>query len=620
MAGLLPFRLQGQFIRTGSIDGQVLDASNSAVPRAKVTATATATSQKIDVYTDTAGRYIFNYLPIGEHRIEVQQSGFQTSVQTVIVELGRRFTANFALEVETSKQSVVVKAEVPVLETTTASVNTLLTNDIVRNIPMNGRQSTMMWPRVSGTMTVFRDDGRHIAENNYSSRISVSGARINQNFFLMDGVANNQAGQINYIPPVDQVQEMNVVANAFDAEYGNAAGAVVSVVSKSGTSQFHGTVYDYVRNDKFDATAHDRKQAGLPKSRLRWNQFGAAAGGPLIKSKTFWFGNYEGFRWPQRAQTKLYTVPTNLERQGNFSQTVDSAGRPFQIYDPFSTRASTAPGGGLIRDLFPGNTIPAARISAPAKGILSILPEANRAGRVVGGRTVENLTALGPADYWSHNWGVRVDQNLRAHRLFGRGSRSTTIAEDCQSRLAAFGCNKNARMQNSGGIGDAFTLTPSTVVNMNFGVSRWTEYDAPVSPFTPSDVGFSSAFVGLLPDKALLPSIDSSDFMSMGVNDQDNWYTFATYSYSGTVTQVRGRHNLKAGYFGLTNQNNSQGSGWRFGQFSFNRGFTQGPDPNTAGSNLGYGLASFLLGTPASGSLARPANAAAQHRVNGWFI
>lgn len=615
-----PAQLCGQFVRTGSIDGQVLDASKAAIPAAKVTATAVATSQTVEVLTDQGGRYIFGYLLPGEYRVEAQKQGFRTGVQTVIVELGRRITANIDLEVGNVQESVIVSSETPVLETTTASLNTLITNDLVRNVPQNGRQSTMLWAHVGGTMQVFRDDARFIAANNYSSRIAASGARITQNFFLMDGVANNQGGQINYIPPVDQVQEMNVVANSFDAEYGNASGAVVNVVSKSGTNDLHGTAYYYVRNDTFNTVSHDRKLAGLGSTPLRWNQFGAAVGGPLIKSKIFWFANYEGLRWPLAHGTNVYDVPTNLERQGDFSKTVDSLGQPFRVYDPFSTRASGAQPGGIERDLFPGGIIPAARINPAAKGILSILPAPNRPGRLVGGKIVENLAEPGSRKLTSDNWGIRIDHYMGMHRLFGRVSRTTSPIDDCQSPMAAFYCDVNVRNQNSAGIGDSFTLGPATVISLNAGFSRWTEFDAQNSSHSPSQAGFQSAFVGLLPNNALLPAIFNSDVLDMGVVEQSGYQTYPTYSYSAAITHVRGKHNVKAGYLGMTNQVNNRNYGWIYGSFNFDRRFTQGPDPNLTGTNIGHGLASYLLGTPASGSLDRPASFATQNRVNGWYL
>ncbi len=620
LAGWAPSRLCGQFVRTGSIDGQVLDVSKAAVPGAKIAATAVATSQRVELLTDDAGRYVFTYLQPGEYRVEALKPGFRKGVQTVIVELGRRITANIYLEVGDVQETVTVKAETPVLETTTASLDTLITNDLVRNVPQNGRQSTMLWAHVGGTMQVFRDDARFIAANNYSSRISVSGARINQNFFLMDGVANNQGGQINYIPPVDQVQEMSVMANSFDAEYGNASGAVVNVVSKSGTNEIHGTGYWYARNDKFNTVSHDRKLAGLGSTPLRWNQFGAAVGGPLIKSKTFWFANYEALRWPLGHSTNVYDVPTSLERQGDFSKTVDSQGQPFRIYDPFSTRAGGTQAGGLVRDPFPGSAIPSSRINPASNGILSVLPAPNRPGRVVGGKVVENLAEPGSRELQSDNWGIRIDHYWGAHRIFGRVSRTASPIDDCQSPMAAFYCDVNVRNQNSAGIGDSFSLSPSTVVSLNAGFSRWTEFDAQNSQHSTAQAGFSSSFLGLLPADALLPAIFNSDVLDMGVVGQGGYQTYPTYSYSAAITHVRGRHTLKAGYLGMTNQVNNRDYGWTYGSFNFDRRFTQGPDPNLTGTNVGHGLASFLLGTPSSGQLDRPANFATQNRVNGWHF
>src|SRR5262249_44116980 len=155
------------------------------------------------------------------------------------------------------------------------------------------------------------------------------------NNFLMDGVPNQHYDTISYMPPADQVQEFNIQTNSFDAEYGHGGGAYINVTTRSGTNQIHGSVYEYLRNDALNATNFFNKWSGLSRPAQRYNQFGAAAGGPVIKNKSFWFLNYEGVR-NRTPNTVLATVPASLQRQGDFSKSLDPSGRQIAVFNPFS--------------------------------------------------------------------------------------------------------------------------------------------------------------------------------------------------------------------------------------------------------------------------------------------
>jgi len=204
-----------------------------------------------------------------------------------------------------------------------------------------------------------------------TSYTSASGANNRTNEFLMDGIPNNVSDRVAYIPSVDDVAEFTVQTNALDAEYGHGGGMFVNVVTKGGTNDFHGNLYDFLRNDKLNANAFFSNKAGAPRPAFHFNQYGLTAGGPVVKNKVFWFFNFEGLR-QRTPKAYRFTTPTALQRTGDFSQTFNSAGDSFQIADPLTTAPNG--NGSYIRTLFPGNRIPLSRINPIADDTFRSVP------------------------------------------------------------------------------------------------------------------------------------------------------------------------------------------------------------------------------------------------------
>lgn len=302
-------------VTTGIISGVVQDSSGGVVANAMVTVRQTATALNRSTETDGEGRYRISELPLGEYEVEVSLSGFATQTQKgVTLTVGREAVVNVALKVGTAAESVSVTAEAPLVETTNASVAYLVDDQKIRDLPLNGRSYTqlaLLQPGVVASGFVRQD-----ASTGKGTQMSISGAQTNQNVFLLDGQSINDA---NGLTPgsaagtnlgVDAIQEFNVVTTNYNAEFGLDVGGVINVVTRSGTNQFHGSAFEFLRNSALDAKNYfDLAQAPIPP--FRRNQFGATAGGPIIKDKTFFFSAYEGLR--QRLSVTLVAPVPDAE-------------------------------------------------------------------------------------------------------------------------------------------------------------------------------------------------------------------------------------------------------------------------------------------------------------------
>ena len=343
----------------GTIVGVVTDETGAVIPGASVTAMNVDTNIVTSAETNQSGDYrILNLLP-GNYDLTVETTGFKKSVTAgVTIQVNQSVRIEIAMQVGDVVETVEVSAAaVAQLETTRATLGTVVSNAKVVELPLNGRdftQLTLLLPGASpgaGAGGFFLIGGQTVA---------VTGNRSDQNNYTLDGVNNNETFFKHYgiRPSLDAIQEFNVQTNITSAEYGEAAGANINVAIKSGTNQIHGAVFEFLRNDNFDTKTFFATE----KSEFRWNQFGATVGGPLIKNRTFWFAHWESFRF-RRESTILSTVPTQDMRGGVFTTNVD--GTPLgQIFDIETTVEGA---NGFMRNPFPNNTIPASRFHSTSK-------------------------------------------------------------------------------------------------------------------------------------------------------------------------------------------------------------------------------------------------------------
>jgi len=337
-----------------TIVGIVSDTSGGVVPGAEVTLTNEGTGLKETTTSDTGGRYNFQRLPVGNYRLDVVMSGFKKESRAGInLTAEQSLTVNFSLQIGQVSETVEVSGVVTGLETVTSTVRTVVTNQLIEDLPLNGRNALQLQTLIPGAVN---QSGARVSLSEEDG-ISVNGARGNDNNVLLDGGHNNDVydGTPTSTPNPDALQEFSVLSSSFSAEYGRGAGSLVTAVTKSGTNQYHGSVYEYLRNDKLDARSFFGHAGLVTKPTLKRNQFGASLGGPIIKDKTFLFFSWESLRESSATTNTGQVLPTPAERAGDFSQ------------------SKTKPIDPLSGARFPNDQIPASRFSKAAVDIGNLL-------------------------------------------------------------------------------------------------------------------------------------------------------------------------------------------------------------------------------------------------------
>jgi hypothetical protein len=636
---LLPSRLLSQ-VDTGSISGTIKDTSGGTIAGAKVTLTNEGTGVSITTTSSTSGEYSFSPVKIGHYSISVEFSGFQKVQQkNVTVDVQQKVLIDISLPPGQTQEVVIVTAAPPALQTQDASVGQVIEERAVNALPLNGRNFTFL-AQLSAGVTQDQADTRGLGA---SGSFAANGLRPAQNNYLLDGLDNN-ANLVDFLngtayavrPPVDAIQEFKVETNNYSAEAGRSAGAVLNATIKSGSNQFHGNAWEFIRNDKLDAANFFENAGGIPKGKYRQNQFGATFGGPIRRDKTFFFMDYEGTRIRQ-AVPSTNTVPTALERSSGYTNLselltqggtrTDVLGRTFalgQVFDPSTTRAVvcgvadpvtgiTAPCTGVpaqtqlgfVREAFPGNILPAGRLDANAIKLLNLFPAPNLSG-------LFNNYAANPALRNNvDQFDVRVDHNFsQKDNMFGRLSfvENPTFIPGPFSGIADGGSfssgDQEARSYNSV-VSETHMFSATLINEVRAGYNRISSsrlqpnagtngipasFGIPGVPQGNSNGGLGSIFItGLntLGSNQFLPSIELS----------------TTSQVTDNLTKAHGRQTFKVGFqyqrlgFNILQPFTGRGA-WNFSGV-----YTE--VPSTSGGNTG--LAQMLL-TPIPGTVAGAAN------------
>jgi len=349
---------------TARIVGVVADSGGGMVPGARVTLINEATGLRAAASSDEGGRYNFTQLTVGDYRIEASKPGFKKETRTGVNLVAEQvYTADFRLEVGNVNESIEVTGSAAMVETAVSSVGATVRPEMIENLPLNGRDALSLQTLVPGSVN---QPGARVSLSEENG-ISVNGARGSDNNVILDGGANVDVytGTPASLPNPDALQEFSVVSSSFDAEYGRGAGSLVSAVIKSGTNSFHGSLYDYLRNDALDAHQFFFGGTFLPKNPLKQNQFGASLGGPIKRDKSFAFFSWESLRNVQSSPGSAGPMPSALEVAGDFSQ---SKSKPI---DPTTNQP------------FPNNIIPVSQLSKPALTIAKLLfPLPNAPGNI----------------------------------------------------------------------------------------------------------------------------------------------------------------------------------------------------------------------------------------------
>src|SRR5215813_3847093 len=377
-------------VQNASLTGLVADPSGAVVRSAMVTIKNSATNVTFTQETDASGYYFFPALPIGAYTVSVEMAGFKKAVHNTILEVGQRGRDDFHLEVGGITETVEVESAPSALETQQPAPNTVIQNRMVLEIPLSARNWDDLLQTVpGGAGDRYTEQGGSTAAGR-TGGVNVHGVRSLQNNFLLDGVDNNTVSenvqelstQIVHTS-VDAIEEFKVTTAPYSPEYGRSPGAAITVATKSGSNQVHGTAWEFLRNDKFDATDFFLNRSGVKKAKNRQNQFGANVGGPIIKDHAFFFFNYEGTRIV-RGQTRLTNVPTPNERIGDFSAEAAAANRTTyaNIFDNVGDCALKVPSAFSSSDPlgathFANNKIPSACLDPVAQNVVALLPTPN---------------------------------------------------------------------------------------------------------------------------------------------------------------------------------------------------------------------------------------------------
>ena len=373
---------------TGSITGQILDPSGGAILNAEVTVRNESTNATFVATTGQDGFYSAPQLAPGAYTITVTSTGFNRLVRTgVIVRVNDRLRLDLTLQVGTVAETVNVRESTPLLQAEDATAGQVVENQRITELPLNGRNwlqlATLAPATVTYTNTVDGGTG-----NSQAVLMNLGGTRTNQNNYLLNGTDNtvfvSSGGAVVY-PPVDSLQEFKVQTNNYTADTGRLAGAVINATIRSGSNEWHGSAYEFLRNRVLNARNFFARP-GQSKPQFTRNQFGASIGGPFVRNRLFFFLNYEGNRQRQD-QIVSRQVFTDAQKAGNFASQlgaqigVDPLGRPVaagQIFDPFSVRR--LPTGAVIRDALPGNMIPASRLNPVSRRLINLAPPPNASG------------------------------------------------------------------------------------------------------------------------------------------------------------------------------------------------------------------------------------------------
>jgi len=629
----------------GNVTGTITDASGGAIADVKVTLTNLETGQKLTQVTTSDGLYLFSFLLAGHYRVDAEKTGFKITSQTdVVVQLQQTSAINLTLQLGEVTQTVEVTGETPLLQPDSASLGQVIDAGMVKGIPLNGRNVYNLAALSPSVVPQGNSEGTIVGKNPFDlGNYQIGGSMANQGAEYLDGMPLNTLyiNLPNVVPTQDSIAEFKVQFNSTGPEWGKFSGGVVNFSTKSGSNDWHGSAYEYIRNRVLDANdfflAGQQVATGEPNKAPPYtqNQFGGTVGGPIKKDKTFVFGSYEGYRARQGVPFSSI-VPTAAERTGNFAdlcQTGFNTPDPQdpgvsicsdqkngqyvdQLYNPLTVNPTPGVPGGNVRLPIPGNNLTGTN---PVTGQPYINPTgAYLLGRLIGNPTNPNIvpaSALSPVSGQPNFIGsasgggdineyvVRVDQNLTAtQHLFGRYTyfKELSLAQDpygtglCKDR-----CNENT-VSNSGSLGWTDAISSTWTASMNFSVSRYNYVRGPKNAgFDMTLEGWPAEYNSVVPNierTPMTPCFAISDpgiSCSQGQSAIDDWDT--QYNWSAQFTKILGRHTLNFGgqlEYSFDNylQTNTGG-----GLISYNGSWTA-PLASNAGTVLGNDYADFLLG------------------------
>ncbi|MGO9939878.1 MAG: carboxypeptidase regulatory-like domain-containing protein [Terracidiphilus sp.] len=595
--------------QSGSITGIVTDESGAAIKEASVLATNTQTGVARDEQTNSEGIYSIELLPQGVYTVRISSNGFASLEQTQVhLDQSQTLRLSFALKVgEAAATTVEVNSSAVALDVDTTSLSTVVERSTIVDLPLNGRNDDALVNlvpavRAIGSFGIFDPSA------STDGRVQIGGGTPSSNSFEVDGTAdeNPTSGGPAFIPSPDATDEVVVINHNADAEYGRSSGGTVNFITRSGTKEYHGDLWDFTQNSVLDANNYFTKQAGQPIAPLTQNQYGVTMGGPIVQKKTFFFYNWEGFKEATQSQA-FYTMPTDLQKQGDFSQTFNASGNLIVIYDPLSTMPNPASPGSYIRTPFQDNKIPSYRLNPVAQAIAKYYPEPNLPGNTYTG--VNNFFGSASTTYNRNNMGLRVDHYFTpARQLAARYTWDRTHALFPQyygaGNPGTIGNSPTQYLRDSAILAYSDALRSDLLFEVRAGFNRFGIDRIPVSTgFDATKLDFPAS-LDSQQQFPIFPYFGLSTTASIGSVPGDTATQRGNdFSTGGTLTWDKGRHSLKTGVeLRLYQWNSIQPSGLL--QFAFDQTYTKGPNPLSSATD-GYDFADFMLGNPTSGTLWR---------------
>jgi hypothetical protein len=598
---------------TGTITGTVTDPNGAAIPEAAISVKNVATGDIRTGKTGGDGSFIFSQLTPGNYEVTVEMQGFRKSVQhDAVLRVNQTLEMNITLQLGEVTQTVEVAAGVTMLDTQSANRAVTLDQQAVLDLPVNARNPFVLVHVNAGVIAVRTGISQATQDQNHN-RFSMNGGRGQAGLTLIDGVpaAAVDWGGLIASPSVDSVQEVNITRNQFDAQFGKSDGGAVNMITRGGSNDFHGSIFEFLRNDKLDANSWANNRSGLKRVLFQRNQFGAAVGGPIWRSKRlFFFGAYEGLRQGSPG-TNISSVPTSLQRGGDFSQTRNADGSLSQIFNPFTTRANPS-GSGLIRDPFPNNVIPANLIDPVAAKVIGLYPNANTTGDA--NTNTRNFVAAGKTTTINDRFDIRIDwAKSEKVSLFGRFTKAWQ--ENVAPEFFGNGADTNfsdVNPRHQVVIGTTITPSPTWVVNILLGSGRWREnQNSPSTGLNGTALGLPASLVSQFQTETY-PEFTMQNYTTLNNRRYLN-VARETHNLQVNVTKELGSHSVKFGWIAELARLNQ--TDFYTPTFGFTRGLTAGPVAAQTSATSGDAIASLLLGTGSSGSV--PVNAATA--TSAWY-
>lgn len=635
---LAAWTAQAQTI-AGSISGSVTDSTGAAVPDVAITVTDVDRSVSFKGASNDTGFYLVSPVPPGRYRIEAERTGFRRFViESFPIATQQKAGVDIRLDVGAVTESVTVSSSAQLIETTTATLSGVVENKRIIDLPLNGRNVYGLAALTPGVFGFNPASGNGGVGEGFESigRFTVNGGRDSSNAIMMDGVpvtVNSNTANMNAntaVPTIEGVEEFRIQTNSYSAEYGRSGGGVLTIATKSGTNEIRGSLFEFLRNSKMDANNYFSNASNRPLGVFQRNEFGGSIGGPIVipklyngKNKTFFFTAFEARR-QRSAVNNFYTLPTDLQMAGDFSQTFNAQGQQRVIFDPFSTTPDPARPGQFLRTAFPGNRIPASRLDPVALETQKYFgPRPNVAGLPFTG--VNNFFFQGKFRGNVNRGTAKVDHQLNERqRVFAR----YTIFDNQNAQPIVWdspgcpdgACFANAERQQNAALDYTNTLGANSILNVRYGFARSIlNRQSNYVGFRPSALGFP-VNVEQGADILAFPEFTVDEMTMPGVLHHWNFRSAnMSHTFIGTYSKLLSNHSLKTGTEFRSNLINHSQAPWSM-NYRFTREMTTGPDARLVSAGAGFPYASFLLGAGTSGNVVNGIRPALESKSFGVYL